>query len=314
MSFKKWREAFVFSNKERNGLLVLVFFLLIIIAADYFLPVIFPPKMEEVTVTPIEIPRQNLSRKPADVALDNPMIVKDFNPNTTNESSLLKMGLPAKLAANWGKYLQKGGSFRKKEDVRKLFGMTEDIYSKIEPFLQIVPTLAKKKEYLPDSAKKYKARLQGQVFYRNKLAEKKSEVVPARPSLELNRADSAQLDDLPGIGPTLASRIIRYKNLLGGYCKVQQLMEIYGMKEEYFSKASAFLITDSSLIMKLNINFASFAELGRHPYIGFKQAKKVLKRRDSTGKFSDIADLSPIFTPDSLRKLTPYLNLGSGVP
>jgi len=132
--------------------------------------------------------------------------------------------------------------------------------------------------------------------------------------MEINTADSAQLESLPGIGPVLASRIVKYRRLLGGFYKVDQLKEIYGMSEELFGKSATRLNVDSQQIKKLDINFLSVSELGRHPYVGFKQARKLVNFRDKTGKFSASEEIVPLFTPDSLRRLIPYLSLRMTAP
>ena len=54
------------------------------------------------------------------------------------------------------------------------------------------------------------------------------------PLLDINVADSAALDDLPGIGGWYASRIIEYRGLLGGYSFKEQLMEIYRFDQQKY--------------------------------------------------------------------------------
>jgi len=124
---------------------------------------------------------------------------------------------------------------------------------------------------------------------------------------ELNSTDSLHLLDIPGIGPVFASRIIRYRNLLGGYYAVAQLKEVYGLKEDNFNAVSQYFTADESTLVRFNINFSTVRELGRHPYVGFRTAQKICKLRDKTGKFSSPDNLSPVMTGDSLKRLVPYL-------
>ena len=118
------------------------------------------------------------------------------------------------------------------------------------------------------------------------------------------------LEALPGIGPVLASRIVRYRRLLGGFYEVGQLKDIYGMNEELWLKASPFLAADTAGLKRLEINFLPLTELGRHPYIGFRTAKKLVSRRDAAGKFRNEEELRPFFSSDSLRRLLPYIRFG----
>ena len=232
-----------------------------------------------------------------------------IDPNSAVLTDLLNIGIPERLAANWIKYLQKGGRFRKKEEVMKLYGMTGDLYRNVEGYLAIPEQLVALKPNFDQTKQIKKER---SVYDRkdtlliSRYTEKK-----AIPMLEINEADSAELEALPGIGPVLASRIIKYRKLLGGFYAVTQLKEIYGMTEELWTRSSPHLIADSSGMKKLDINFLTVAELGRHPYIGFRQAKRVVKRRDTNGKFTRKEELSVFFSADSLQRLFPYLSIGS---
>ena len=125
--------------------------------------------------------------------------------------------------------------------------------------------------------------------------------------LEINNTDSISLLKIPGIGPVLASRIIRYRNLLGGFYAVTQLNEVYGMNRENTPAVAACLTVNRSNLKIFNINFSTIQELGRHPYIGYRTARKLLRLRDKKGKFLSADDLSSVVAPDSLTRLTPYL-------
>lgn len=54
------------------------------------------------------------------------------------------------------------------------------------------------------------------------------------PLLDINKADSASFDALPGIGPYFASKMVSYREQLGGYSCKEQLMEIYHFDQEKF--------------------------------------------------------------------------------
>ena len=131
--------------------------------------------------------------------------------------------------------------------------------------------------------------------------------------VDINLGDSTQLEALPGIGPSLASRIIKYRKLLGGFYQVDQLKEIYGMNEEWWTKISPWLFLGNVNLNKLELNYLSLVELGRHPYIGFRTARKIIKLRDITGKFKSTDELAVIISIDSLQRLLPYLSAGAAL-
>ena len=86
-------------------------------------------------------------------------------------------------------------------------------------------------------------------------------------SIDINGCDSAALVALPGIGPVLSARIIKYRKLLGGFASVEQLKEVYGLPEETYEMIKGRLYADSSGIRKININSSGYKELSRIPYI-----------------------------------------------
>ncbi len=99
--------------------------------------------------------------------------------------------------------------------------------------------------------------------------------------LELNSADTLQLQELRGIGPGFARRIVKYREKLGGYYAKEQLMEVYGFTEELYGKVVSHITVNASKISKLDVNAHGIAELKLHPYISFYEAKAIVEYRNS---------------------------------
>jgi DNA uptake protein ComE-like DNA-binding protein len=306
MIFKQFCEFFIFTRQERNGILILLFILFLTLCADIAIPFIFPEKEYDVSAWKEEAEKYHAGIAPAGETREN-AFKGIVDPNLAGLKELTELGIPAGIAGNWVKYLQKGGRFKKKEEVMKLYGMTEELYLKVQGNLQVTKHAATVKRK-PDTARQNPVVASGP-FRKDSLWKSPDYEIKDTPSLEVNKADSVQLEALPGIGPVLASRIIKYRSLLGGFHEIAQLKEIYGMSEELWIKSSVRLHADSSGIKKIDLNFLSLTELGRHPYIGFKQARKIVKQRDNNGKFTRMADLTPLFTADSLQHLAPYLSI-----
>jgi DNA uptake protein ComE-like DNA-binding protein len=112
--------------------------------------------------------------------------------------------------------------------------------------------------------------------------------------VELNSADSAQLEALPLIGEKLAARIIRYRNRLGGFYRVEQLKEVYGLRDSAYRVIAERVEVDSSRISRLAINSASFGQLGSHPYLGYKNAKLIDRYRKEHGSIKNWSELMQI--------------------
>jgi len=127
--------------------------------------------------------------------------------------------------------------------------------------------------------------------------------------IEINSADSVLLLELPGIGPSFAKRIIRYRELLGGYASLRQLSEVYGMDSARFAGFIGKVEIDTSRLVKLDINDLTFKELLKHPYLEFEHVKAICNYREKNGPYGNPLDLwTAGILPDSLKeKLSPYL-------
>ena len=133
-----------------------------------------------------------------------------------------------------------------------------------------------------------------------------TKVRPLSP-LDLNALDSSALVQLPGIGPVFASRIIRYREQLGGFASTLQLTEIKGLPD---SLMKWFVITDTVPVRMIEVNRESLNELRRHPYINFYQARAIVELRRERGNIKGPEQLSLLeeFSVQDLERLKPYLD------
>lgn len=109
--------------------------------------------------------------------------------------------------------------------------------------------------------------------------------------IEINSADSLTLLDLPGIGPVFAKRIIKYRQMLGGFAYPEQLKEVYGMDSARMSGLINQIRIDTSGIRKMDINKATFKELLAHPYLEYEQVKAIARFRDKKGRLVSPGEL-----------------------
>lgn len=128
--------------------------------------------------------------------------------------------------------------------------------------------------------------------------------------IELNKADSIALLALPGIGPVFAGRIVKYRALLGGFCKVEQLSEIYGMKQETLELVTPLVVLDITGLEKLPINNSGFRELLRHPYLEYKDVKALVHYMDTEGGIASVEDirLNCLLADSTLERMAPYID------
>lgn len=128
--------------------------------------------------------------------------------------------------------------------------------------------------------------------------------------VEINSADTTVLKGVPGIGSTFANRIVKYRNLLGGFCHIEQLKEVYGIDEAKYELLKDWFSVDTAKISKIQINILSAKELAAHPYISFSQAEVMLKLRKRKGKIKSWDELRFLeeFQEDDYIRLCSYIS------
>lgn len=218
-----------------------------------------------------------------------------FDPNTADSTLLLSLGLQPWQVRSIYRYRAKGGIYRQPSDFARLYGLTVKQYKELLPYIHISD------EYKPA------AEVYGRADAVKSGRDTLRYPVKLRPGqyVTLDDADTASLRKVPGIGRYYASRIVRYRNDLGGYVSVAQLSEIEGIPE---AALSYFRVTGGA-VRKLNLNRLTLNELKHHPYINFYQARRIIDYRRLKGPLHSIDDLRLLkdFSQRDIERLRPYV-------
>jgi competence protein ComEA len=218
-----------------------------------------------------------------------------FDPNTLSPDGWKKLGLRDKTIKTILNYLQKGGKFRKPQDLQRVYGLKAGEYERLREYVQIkdaAPALSPAISAAPEK--------------------------PAYPTrreiktVDINTADSLAFEALPGIGATLAMRIIRFREKLGGFYSVEQVKETFGLADSTFTRISPYLqLPNPGSIHQININTAGLDELKAHPYIRYNLARVIVNYRQQHGPFTTLEDLKKITVIDAAQyeKLKAYLTI-----
>lgn len=220
-----------------------------------------------------------------------------FDPNTIGKEDLMKMGLSEKVAGTWIRFREKGFVFRQPEDIGKVYGLREEKVKKILPFVRI--------RFQNENNKRSFAHNNQNAIHESDFSEKRKE--PEFKRLDINRADSSALTELPMIGPVLAHRILKYRSMLGGFVYVGQMKEVYGMKEENYNAIRNKIYVDRNFMPeKISLMKDDFKRINKHPYITYEITKKVVWFRKQ-------AEITPenvclVMEDDTLcERIKPYL-------
>jgi len=310
----KWKEFlrgyFVFTRKERIGLLIVI---IVIIGIWIFpklsrplAPQTIPPdtswvhaaeKLMTLSDDSNDQPDTNdlaYIRPSSQPSFASKGQLFDFDPNTLSAGGWKKLGIREKTISTIQNYLKKGGHFSEAEDLKKIYGVRPDDYVRLKPYIRITSTRAESPG--------------------DKQSESRKETFTTKPRLvvvDINTADTAAFIALPGIGSKLASRIVNFRDKLGGFYSADQIAETYGLPDSVFLKIKPFLKVEASIVRKFNINTATKEEMKSHPYLKWNLANAIVEYRNQHGAFSSLEDLKKIslITTDIFDKVKFYLAL-----
>lgn len=218
-----------------------------------------------------------------------------FDPNTLDSAGFVRLGLPSWLARNIIRYREKGGRFRTPEKFARIYGLDSARYQRLLPYIRIdsLQFVNEAPRFRPDTlARDYPEKFKEQVV------------------IELNGADTATLKRVPGIGSGFASMLVAYRQRLGGYHSVTQLLELRGMTDSLFIRWEPWFEADPGKVTPIEVNRAGITRLRNHPYLNFYQAKVIYELRRERGKLHHISELELLeeFSAGDLERLTPYLD------
>lgn len=220
-----------------------------------------------------------------------------FDPNSASEAELLRLGLPERTAKSIVNYRAKGGKFRQKEDLRKIYTLDEQDYARLEPYIVMGAAIVSLESPRPAT----------HAGGHNASAKYVSEKL-----LDVNSAGVEAWQRLPGIGEKRAQRIVAFREALGGFLSIAQVGEMYGLPDSVFRSIRPMLEIGDGNIRKINLNAVSAEILEAHPYISGKQAKLIVAFRDNHGAFASVDDLEKIAAFSDrkwLEKIKPYLSV-----
>jgi DNA uptake protein ComE-like DNA-binding protein len=207
-----------------------------------------------------------------------------IDPNMAGRDELMQFGFTKFQAGNIVEYRKNGGRFEIPSDLLKIYGLDSAFYLKIESHIQIEATA--------------------------ELPVTKHEYEPPGIMVELNSTDSAGLMQLAGVGPVFASRILKYRDLLGGFNRIEQLLEVYNFTEETFRSIQNKITVDTTEVQKIRLNFATYAQLLRHPYLNDENVKSILDYRNQNGSYTSVRQIFDKGLVDSTTYylIQPYLS------
>lgn len=303
MKGKRFKEYFTFTSRERNGIIVLLFLVVITVIFRIYQnnrsdeDIVLMTEDFQAEIDAFEkgltvkqaTPGKTSKRKPFKKKAEadhwfTPEVLFDFDPNKVSKKELKELGFSDKQSTTLINYRQSGGVFKEESDLLKIYGIYEEQYNILKPFIAIAE---------------------------NKDEKTKENIKTEKFVVEINTATVDDLTKLTGIGESYAQRIIKYRELLGGYYESKQLLEVYGLDSARFNGFSASISIDTSAIIKIDLNKANYKDLIRHPYLTKYHTEALLKYKEIMGNFSRIEQIpeNNLLTKEEFVKVRTYLKV-----
>jgi competence ComEA-like helix-hairpin-helix protein len=320
LSLLNWKKTIAsylsFTRKDRIGVLLLITVLALLLFSPKFIPfdqsprTLFQDSTWIAALRQLEVKEKSESKRFADRDDNEPRASSytfdrpadnysrtarrqlfEFDPNSISAADWKRLGLKDRTIQTITNYISKGGRFRKPEDLKRVYGLKTEDFEALEPYITIAPTKTERGNAV-------------QTIFVKKPNNSHAQV-------KINSADTTAFIALPGIGSKLATRIINFRDKLGGFFSIDQVSETFGLADSTFRKIRQYLELDDQSLKKININTASADELRVHPYIRHNLAKPIVAYRAEHGPFKTLDDLKKIaaITPEILARITPYLTL-----
>ncbi|MBK5202209.1 MAG: helix-hairpin-helix domain-containing protein [Prolixibacteraceae bacterium] len=265
------RKYFYFSRGEQKGILLLLVFIVLIFLANSF---IFSfEKREGINV--LLLKQDGYKNFTENKAKSNRSLFL-FNPNLIDSLKLDSLNLPFYVKKNLLSYRRHNGVLKYKDDLLKIYGMNDSIYSRVKEYIVLSDKPIIVKNIKPVFPGVHKGE-----------GENVTIVDEKRKLVEINSASAEDYKKLWGIGDVLSVRIVKYRNLLGGFYSKKQLLEVYGLSDETFKNIEKYLVVDTTKIVHINVNFSGFRELIFNPYLKKEDVKRIINYRDSVGFIKD---------------------------
>ncbi|MCQ2334985.1 MAG: helix-hairpin-helix domain-containing protein [Paludibacteraceae bacterium] len=214
--------------------------------------------------------------------------LRPFDPNLADSDALVHLGIPPQVTHNIVRYRAKGGHVRNADDFRRVSGVAT-LFEPRAPHIVI------------ETQSGTESSVTAYITKRDTI-------------LEINTADTLSLQMIRGIGRYTARQIIRYREDLGGFYRIEQLKEV--PHTNISDSIMVHLTADASLIKPLDINYHSVERMSRHPYLRAEKAQAIRDYRHRRGNIRDWKTLRSlkrngkiVFSEEDIERLKPYLQL-----
>ena len=289
---EKIKSHFVFNRSQRNGILLLVFFISGYLVINYYVDFSKENLLDINSKEVIAIQKELDSLRTIEVESKKPKVFP-FNPNFLTDFKGYTLGMSTEEIDRLLAFRKENKWINSVKDFKKVTKVSDSLLNKISPYFKF-----------PDWVTNSKSK--------NKYVKREFKEKTFKQKIDLNLATQGQLEELNGIGKTFSKRIIDYRNKLGGFTNDIQLYEVYGLDfQATNSILKEFTVKTPKEIIKMNLNSISASDISTIPSISFDIAKKIWEFRilnEGIKSFSELENIEGL-TKRKLQGIQLYLKL-----
>ncbi len=284
------KTLFNFSKDQRKGILVL-FFIIIALQLVYcfmdFNPTRHPSKEEQHWLS-----LQDKLVYSKEFNSKSEYKEYSYNPNFISDFKAYKLGMTLPQINRLHAFRQQGKFANSPKEFQAVTGISDSLLNAIAPNFKFPDWVNN-----PCSSSYPKSKW-------NEFPKKETLKI-----LDINQATKEDLKKITGIGDAISDRILKQKELLGGFVSMDQMTDVWGLTPEVIAELNKYFIVESlPKLQKININTASIKELGQFYYFRYPISKNIVTYRSMNGdvKFEDLANIKG-FPVDKLKIIALYL-------
>ena len=290
---KNLKSHFVFSQKQRNGIFLLI--ILILVFQCFYVFVSFSSEDISVDSKEIQLFQNEIdSLKLVEIEKSKPKIYP-FNPNFITDYKGYTLGMTSEEINRLLKFRAQDQWINSAKQFQQVTNVSDSVFNKISPYFKF-----------PDWVTNPKPKQQYTKSYKTTSPKSEAE------KIDLNTATSIQLQKVYGIGEAFAERIIKYRTKQNGFVSIVELDEIYGLKPETITELKkSFSLKTPKKINRLDINLATKAELVTIRFIDYEIAHNIIEYRTLHEGFKSLDELTKVkdFPVKKIEIIKLYLHL-----
>ena len=289
----KLKSLFVFTSDQRKGIFALLFFIIALQFAYFFVDFSIPTNEDPEEQKWLSLQPQVDSMK-MDIANKRPKMYL-YNPNFITDYKGYKLGMSVDEIDRLLAFRKENKYVNSSQEFQNVTKISDSLLNVMAPYFKFPDWVNNRKKY-----KEFKK-------YPNQAFAKKEKIV----LIDINQATKEDLIKIYGIGEAISVRILKQKEVLGGFVSMEQMKDVWGLSPEVIENLNThFKVSVFPNFKKIDVNNATLKELSQFYYFRYALAKEIVTYRSMRGNIKNIEDLTKIkgFPVDKAKIIDLYLD------